>query len=113
MLAHERVEFPDELGVATEVEVCLDPQLERGEAKLFEAEDLSLREPLAGEVRQSRSAPEAEGFAEQRRSSIGRCLSCLLDKALEAKEVELVRPHANQIAGLLRHDRLARGKHLS
>jgi hypothetical protein len=113
MRTDERLKLPDELGVATEVEVCLDPQLERGKAKLFEAEDLNLRERLAREVGESRPAPEAERFAEQRGSSIGRGLSRLLDELLEAKEVELVRAHANQIARLLRHDRFARGKHLA
>ena len=44
MLRHERLELGDELAVAAEREVGLDPLFERGEPHPFEPRDLALGE---------------------------------------------------------------------
>ena len=65
MLVDEHFELPDELTVPTQGEVCLDAQLERSQAKLFEAKDFRLHERLVREVGESRPAPEADRVVEQ------------------------------------------------
>ncbi len=56
----ERLELGDELRVAPEREVGLDPLLERDGAQLLEPGDLGLRERLVEEVGERRAAPERE-----------------------------------------------------
>ncbi len=60
---NERLDLSDELGVASESEVGLEPAFERLQAELFEARNLGLRERLVGEVGERRTAPEVETFA--------------------------------------------------
>ena len=50
VLPHERLELTDDVAVATELEVGLDPFLEGDEAQLLQPPDLALRELLEGEV---------------------------------------------------------------
>ena len=104
---------PDELCVATEREVGVDPPLERRQAELFQAEDLRLRERFVREVGERRSAPEVESFAKQSCGQLGRGLSRLLDQQLEAEHVELVRTDADHVARLLRDDHVVRSKRLA
>ena len=70
--ADECLELSDELGVAAECEVGLDPQLERPQAELFESRDLDLRERLVDEVGERRPAPEGESLAQSCRRELGR-----------------------------------------
>jgi hypothetical protein len=63
VLADERFELADELGVAAEREVGLEPPLERAEAELLQAESLALRTRRVSKVCERRSAPEAERVA--------------------------------------------------
>ena len=91
MLADERLDLADELRVAAEREVGLEPPLERLQAKLFETWGLGLRERLVGEVGKRRPAPEVESLAEALRRELGRRRPRLLDERFEAKQVELVR----------------------
>ena len=60
MAGHERLELADELAVAAEGEIGLDPLFERRELKLFEACDLGLCERFVGEVDKRGTAPEGE-----------------------------------------------------
>ena len=53
----ERGELTDEIGVAAEREISLDPLLERSEAALLEALDVGPGEVVVGEIGQSRPAP--------------------------------------------------------
>ena len=61
----ERLELGDELGVAPEREVGLDPLLERDGAELLEPRDLGLGERLVEEVGERRAAPERERLAQR------------------------------------------------
>ena len=63
----ERLELADELGVAAEREIGLDPLFERRELQLVEARDLRLCERLVGEVGKRRG--RARGRAPARSSS--------------------------------------------
>ena len=51
ILADERLELGDELGVAAEREIGIDPQLERGKTGSLEALDLRLRGRVVGQLR--------------------------------------------------------------
>jgi hypothetical protein len=57
VLAHEQLDLADELGMAAECEIGFEPQLCCGQAELFEAEDLGMRERLVCEVGQRRPTP--------------------------------------------------------
>ena len=74
VLADERLELPDEIGVTAELEVGFDSALEGGETELLEPEDLSLGERLACEIGQCRPAPEAESVAKEPSCELGRGL---------------------------------------
>ena len=99
MLGDEAFQLADELGVAAEREVRLDPPLERRESKLVQPPDRRLRERLVGEVGERRPAPERERFAES--LSRGRRLGTvrLPQQAGEAVEIELVGLDAQHVAG--------------
>ncbi len=58
VLAGEPLELADELGVHAELELRLDPILQRREAELLEPARLGLRERLEGEIRQRGATPE-------------------------------------------------------
>ena len=60
LLAHELFELRHELAVAAELQVGVDPVLERAEAKLLQARDRALGERLVGELRERRPAPQRE-----------------------------------------------------
>ena len=65
VLVDERLELGDELAGAAQLEIGVDPFLERVEAKLLETADLVLRERLEGEVGERRSPPDRQRFAEE------------------------------------------------
>ena len=66
MLGDEALELADEVGVASEREVGLDPFFERAQAQLLQACDLWLGERLVGELVQRRPSPQAERLAQDR-----------------------------------------------
>ena len=57
---HERLELADELTVAAEGKIRLDPLFERRELKLVEACDLCLCERFVGEIGKGGTAPAGE-----------------------------------------------------
>src|SRR2546425_3873770 len=91
MLRDELFQFRDDLGVAAEREVGFDPLLERVEPEPGEAADLVLHARLEREVCERLTAPERERFAKRPRALGRRLRPRTLAKALEAREVELVR----------------------
>ena len=84
----ERLQLADELGVAAEREVGLDPLFERRELQLVQARDLRLCERLVGEVGQGGTPPEGERPAQLLGGLLGLALGPsaprLLEHALEA-----------------------------
>src|SRR5207248_11173614 len=67
MLGDERLELADELGVAAEREVGLDPLEQRRQAKLVQALGLAACEPLEAKVGQGRATPELERLSPELR----------------------------------------------
>ena len=84
----ERLQLADELGVAAEREVGLDPLFERRQLQLVQARDLRLCERLVGEVGQGGAPPEGERPAQLLggllRPPLGPDAPRLLEHALEA-----------------------------
>ena len=64
MVAHEPLELADDVAVAAELEIGLDPLLDRDEPELLEPPDLGLCEVVERELGESRSAPERERLLE-------------------------------------------------
>ena len=89
MLCDEHLELAHEGRVPAGREVHVDPVLDTGEAKLFDAADLALGEALIGEVGQRLPSPQGQGLGE---------LACSREAA-ETLKVELVVLHAKQVAG--------------
>ena len=107
MLADEHLELTDELGVAAECEVGLEPPLERLQAELFEPRDsVCTNDSWA---RSASAGPRQRSRASRSRSAAGSgAASCASSTScLEAKQVELVRTDADHITRLLRDDHLA------
>ena len=111
--ADKSLEFPDELGMPSEPEIRFEPLFERAKAELLEAEYFCLREGFLRKIDKRRAAPKAEGLSKQACAQIRRRPACLLDEPLKAKQVELVRSDAHQVARFLRDDYVARSKRLA
>ena len=62
---------PISLGVAAELQVRLEPVLERGEAKLFQACDVRLEGALEGQVGERRAAPKGQSLVQGLRGLLG------------------------------------------
>ena len=112
VLGDERLELPDQLVVAPECEVGVDPQLQRGEPDLLEPGDGRLREALVGEVRERRTPPQRQRVAQPLRR-VGRQAASeqappLVHQPLEAVEIELVGLDPDDVAGRSRRQHVLR-----
>ena len=63
VLRDERLELSDELGVAPECKVGVDPELHRCQPDLLEPGDRRLGEAFVGELRERRASPERQRVA--------------------------------------------------
>ncbi len=116
----EALELGDELGVAAEGEVGVDPLLEHDRAELLEPRDLVLRERLVQEVGERGAAPERESVAERALGELGaagvQCGAAVIAQPLEAVDVDPVALELERIAGRARRDdrpeRLAELRHV-
>ena len=112
VLRDETFELRDELDVASQREICLDPSLDGDEAKLLEADDRRLGERLVGEVVQRRAcararAPRAASSEADSGIPLPRRRSTrLLGQTLEAGEIELIGTDVDPVAGLGAENRL-------
>ena len=66
MLGDEALQLADDVGVASEREVGLDPLLERVQAQLLQPRDLRLGERLECELVQRRPPPQGKRLAQDR-----------------------------------------------
>jgi len=93
IVSDQRFELGDEVVVATERKVGLDPLLECRQVKLLQPGDLDVRERVECELRKRRAAPEGQGLAERCgggvRVSGRKCASSLVEQGLEPMQVEL------------------------
>jgi hypothetical protein len=108
MVGDQALELADEVRMASEREVGLDPLFEGTQAQLLQPRDLRLGKRLVGEVVQRRSSPQPERVAED---PGGLCclsgrqgLSALLEQRLEAARVDRLRLDAEQVARRAGHD---------
>ena len=103
VLCNERLELADQLVVAGQREVGVDPQLDRGHPDFLEPGNGGLGEALVDEVRERRTSPQRQRVAQPLRrvgrEPAGEHAPALVDQPLEALEVELVRSDADQVAG--------------
>ena len=72
VLGDEPLELADDVAVATELEIGVDPLRERGEAELVQPPDLRLREVLERELARARSPPQLERAHELLAALLGR-----------------------------------------
>ena len=117
----ERFYLSDEPVVATKCEVGLDPERDRREPDLLEPGDGRLRKALVGEVRKRRASPQRQRIVKPLRSiccqTSSQQASPLVNQALEAVEVEVVRFDPEGVAGRSRRQhvlrkRLAKSRHV-
>ena len=110
VLPDEPLELGHELGVPAELEIGVDPLLQRCQPLLLQAGTRGQRERHV-ELRERDSSPEGERFGEQRRglgrgSTPGAC-----HRLLEAPQVELAVARTDEVAGPLGDDHV-RAEHL-
>ena len=113
MVADERLQLGHELGVPAEGEVGLAAQLERVQPELLEAPRLGLGEGLGDHVGQRRAAPERQRLAQEPRGGRRRGVLGLGHERLEAAQVEVVAAEPEDVARLLRLDRVRRRERLA
>ena len=93
----ERLELGDHLRVPAELELGVDPPLERLQAELVEVHSRR-GDGLAGKVGERRSAPQRERVAQERVGLARVGGARLVDELAETVEVELVRLDAQQVS---------------
>ncbi len=107
MERHQGVELRDERPVPAELQVGVDPLVERDQARLLQVRELGVRNAVVGQVGQGRAAPEGERLAEQRRGGLGAGAGRACAELLEAPEVELAVLDAQRVAAAVRGDAIA------
>ena len=105
ILGDEGLELPDEIRVAAEPELELDPLADHGEPEILEPRDLRPSEVLERKFLQRRPSPEPECFTQQFDRALRVVLRTRLgDERLEAVAIELPRFESEQITGRPRQD---------
>ena len=104
MLGDERLELGDDLRVAAELKVGVDPILKCGEPLLVETCNLGPRPLLVLELRQRPVTPERERAPKQRRRLASLARGRRVHESRELLRVRL--PGDKQVSRSLRHDRL-------
>ena len=99
MLARQRVELADRLPVQPELELRLEPHLERVQPLLLQTTDRILRKAPVREIRQRRPRPERERLAQRARPLPRRHPSRLPHQSLEAAGVDRVGVDPKPVAG--------------
>ena len=99
VLSNEHLELCDELRMAPECEVRLDPTIECDEPELLETPDRRLSERFVRQLGERWASPDRKSLAKPRLCNRGLRPVCVFDKPLEAIEVELARLEANRVAG--------------
>ena len=105
LLAHEPLELGNQLRVAPQRELGLDPLLERRQPLLFQPRSLGAGEGVA-QLGQRRSTPQGQPFPEQPGGLGGLLRARRRHQPLEAMEVELTVADPDEVAGGLRQDQI-------
>ena len=103
MLSDECLELSNQLVVAPECQVGVDPKLDCCQPDLFESGDGRLGEALVGEVRKRRAPPQRERVAQSlrrlRRLPVAKQAPALVHQPLESVEIKLVALEPDDVAG--------------
>ena len=91
--------------MAVELEIGVDPLLERGEPQLLEPVRRGLRPGVEGELGQRGPAPEPERLAQRPRLCLGVGATRLVEQALEAHGVDSLALDVEDVAGRARLER--------
>src|SRR5215472_11964497 len=110
MLAHEHVQLPENLLVAPEGEITVNPVHQRGKPQLVQLRYLVPSERLKLEAREGRAAPERERVSQ----TVGGAIELALRNALartrnepvHARGVELLGAELEPVASLRGRDRV-------
>ena len=105
LLAHEPLELGNQLRVAPQRELGLDPLLARRQQLLFQPGSLGAGEGVA-QLGQRDSTPERQPFPEQRCGLGGLLRARRRHQQLEAMEVELAVADPDEVAGGLGQDQI-------
>ena len=89
MLLYAGLELRHELRLATELEVQVDPVLERDEAKLVELCDVRGNRVFVAEIPERWPVPERECVTEQRGGILRISVTCLIAECLDPVDVAL------------------------
>jgi hypothetical protein len=112
LLGDQRLERSHNLGLETQGELRLDELLERSDSQVLQASDLGLREVLAGELSQRRTAPHRQHRLQHRDSALGSPCAQLVAafgyKLFKAASVDAVAVRSELIAALAGHHRAGR-----
>src|SRR5205085_6588210 len=106
----ERGDLPDELHMMSELEIAVDPVLDRAHPHFLEPADLWARELLSRDVRERRPAPEALRLGQRGRGRHGVARRPRLvgerNESFEPVRVQLVLGDVQNIAGRARREYL-------
>ena len=99
----KRLELADELRVATERELGVDPLDLGGQPRLVHTRERAAFGPFENDVGERGTAPERERPQTQRDSLLELTRAGLVDQALELQQVEAVGSHPKLVARRARH----------
>ena len=104
MLGDERLQLGDELAVPPELEVGIDPGLERCELAFLEPRDLHLRPRLEAQIGERPAAKERERLAQPRSCLLRRSPRRRADECVEAIDIDLARRNGELVTATPRDD---------
>lgn len=107
MPAHELLQLGHELLVEAELQIGLDPVLERLHVQLCQAFRLAFGERLVRQLRQRRAAPHGESAAERPTGGRGVLGSRFVDAPLELGAVDFGRVRTQHVPRRPRHQSVA------
>jgi hypothetical protein len=101
MVANERLELPNQLGMRSKVDFGSDPLFERDKAQFFEVVDRGFRKRFVREICEWWATPKGERVAQHSRAILRIAASRLGDESFEPKGVEFGISHLQDVAGRL------------
>lgn len=112
LLGDQLLQLDDELVVASELELGLDPLLPGGESELVESRDLRLREVRVAELQERRATPEGERLSQLLGRALGLAARAgpprLLERVAEDVAVERAALDAEAVSLAARLERSTR-----
>ena len=101
VLPHQPVELADRLPMQPQLELRLEPRLQRVDTLLLEVSDHILGEAPVGEIRQRRAAPQLERLSQRRRPLTRRQPTRLAHQPLEPPRIDRIGIDPQPVPGRL------------